>query len=88
MNDTTSNMSSSCIDLGEFPAVVSRNICWYYFLISIYNYLLNQFHITTKVVSSNPADSEVYSMQHWVITIVSDLRQVGGFSEDSGFLHQ
>ena len=32
--------------------------------------------ITTKLVSSN---CEVYSIQHYVITFVSDLRQVGGF---------
>jgi hypothetical protein len=31
--------------------------------------------ITTKVVSSNPADGgEVYSIQHYVIKIISDLR--------------
>ena len=35
--------------------------------------------ITTKVVSSNPVDGEVYSIQHYVIKFVSDLRQVGGF---------
>jgi hypothetical protein len=35
--------------------------------------------ITTKVVSSNPAHSEVYSIQHYGIKIVIDLRQVGGF---------
>jgi hypothetical protein len=33
----------------------------------------------TKVVSSNLARGEVYSIQHYVITFVSDLRQVGGF---------
>jgi len=31
------------------------------------------------VVSSNPAQGEVYSIQHYVIKFVSDLRQVGGF---------
>jgi hypothetical protein len=31
------------------------------------------------VVSSNPVQDEVYSMQHYVIKFVSDLRQVGGF---------
>ena len=36
-------------------------------------------HIPTKVVKSNPAQSEVYSIQHYVIKFVSDLRQVGGF---------
>jgi hypothetical protein len=35
--------------------------------------------ITTKVVSSNPAHGELYSMSHYVIRFVSDLRQVGGF---------
>ena len=35
--------------------------------------------ITTKVVSSNPANGEVYSIQHYVIKFVSDLQQVGGF---------
>jgi len=33
--------------------------------------------ITTKVASSNPVH-EVYSIQHYVIKFVSDLRQVGG----------
>ena len=35
--------------------------------------------ITTKVVSSTPVHGEVYSIQHYVIKFVSDLRQVGGF---------
>jgi hypothetical protein len=35
--------------------------------------------ITTKVVSLNPAHSEVYSIQHYVLKFVSNLRQVGGF---------
>jgi hypothetical protein len=35
--------------------------------------------ITTKVVSSNLIHGEVYSIQHFVIKLVSDLRQVGGF---------
>ena len=38
-------------------------------------------HITTKVVSSNPAHAEVYSIQYYVIKFVSDLRQVGSFSQ-------
>jgi hypothetical protein len=33
----------------------------------------------TKVVSSNPANGEVYSIQNYVIKFVRDLRQVGGF---------
>ena len=35
--------------------------------------------ITTKVMSSNPAHGEVYSIQYYVVTFVSDLRKVGGF---------
>ena len=35
--------------------------------------------ITTKVVSSNPVQGEVYPIQHYVIKFVSDLRQAGGF---------
>jgi hypothetical protein len=34
--------------------------------------------ITTKQVSSNLFHGEVYSIQHYVIKFVSDLRQVGG----------
>jgi len=33
----------------------------------------------TKVVSSNPVHGKVYSIQHYVIKFVSDLRQVSGF---------
>jgi hypothetical protein len=36
--------------------------------------------ITTNVVISNPAHSEVYSIQQYVIKFVNDLRQVVGFS--------
>jgi len=35
-----------------------------------------------------PRSGEVYSIQHYVIKFVSDLRQVGGFSGYSGFLRQ
>ena len=35
--------------------------------------------ITTKVVNSNPAHSKAYSIQHYVIKFVRDLRQFGGF---------
>jgi hypothetical protein len=35
--------------------------------------------ITSKVVSSNPVNGEMYSIQHYVIKFVRDLRQVGGF---------
>ena len=33
-------------------------------------------HITTNVVSSNPIHGKVYSIQHYVIKFVSDLRQI------------
>ena len=35
--------------------------------------------ITTKIVSLNPFNGEVYSIQHYVIKFVSDLWQDGGF---------
>ena len=46
-----------------------------------YNMFLfpHSYSITTKVVSLNPAHGEVYSIQHYVIKFVSDLRQVSGF---------
>ena len=40
------------------------------------------------VVSSNPAHSEGYPIQHYVIRFASDLRQVDGFSGYSCFLYQ
>ena len=44
--------------------------------------------ITTNVARSNPAHGEVYSIQHYVIKFVSDLRQVRGFLRVLRFLHQ
>jgi hypothetical protein len=41
--------------------------------------------VTTKVVSFNRAHGEMYTKQHYVIKLVSDLREVGGF--DLVFLH-
>ena len=35
--------------------------------------------ITTSVVSSKSANGEVFSIEHYVIKFVSDLRQVSGF---------
>ena len=35
--------------------------------------------ITTNVVSSNPTHCEVYSIHHYVLKFVSDLRQFCGF---------
>jgi hypothetical protein len=36
-------------------------------------------YLTTKVVSSNPAHSEVYSIQHYLIKFVSDMQYASGF---------
>jgi hypothetical protein len=44
----------------------------------IYNYLCNQCPSLLKVVSSNQAHGEVYSIQHYVIKFVGDF-QVRGF---------
>jgi hypothetical protein len=44
----------------------------------IITFIISDYH-HTKVVSSNPAHDEVYSIQHYVIKFDSDLRQVGGF---------
>jgi hypothetical protein len=41
--------------------------------------LVQLWSITTKVVSLNPVHDEVYSIQHYVIKFVSDVRQGGGF---------
>jgi hypothetical protein len=50
-------------------------IVWYQYL----QLPVQSVPITTKVVSSNPARGEVYSIQHFVIMMVSDLRHVGDF---------
>ena len=54
-------------------------------VVVIVGHLVLQLHaqsmpINSKVVSSNPAHSEVYSIQHYVIKLISDLRQVSGFA--------
>jgi hypothetical protein len=41
----------------------------------INNYLCNQFLSPLKFVSSNSADGKVYSIQHYVIKFVLDVRQ-------------
>ena len=38
--------------------------------------------ITTEDLSSNSTHGEVYSIQHYEIKFVRDLRQVGGFLHD------
>jgi hypothetical protein len=34
---------------------------------------------STDLIKSNPTHGKVYSIQHYVIKFVSDLRQAGGF---------
>ena len=43
--------------------------------------------ITTKVVSSNPAHGEVYSIQFYVIKFVRDLWRISGFLRILCFPH-
>ena len=55
-------------------------------VITTTTYAINPYH--HNVVNSNPAHEEVYSIQHYVIMLVSDLRQVGGLLWVlSGFLY-
>jgi hypothetical protein len=65
-----------CVALAEILLNVALNTMY-----DSYNLQLHakSVPITTNVVSLNPADGEVYSIQHYVIQFVSDLRQVGGF---------
>ena len=35
--------------------------------------------ITTNVASSNPANDEMYTIQHYVIKFITDLRHLSGF---------
>jgi hypothetical protein len=53
------------------------------------NVLMQSVPITTKFVSLNPTNGEVYSIQHYVIKFLNDLHQVCVFLPGySGFLHQ
>jgi hypothetical protein len=40
-----------------------------------------------RAVNSNPADDEVYSIQHYVIMLFSELRKVDGFRWALRFLY-
>ena len=54
-----------------------------YAISGMYDYLqsihMQSVPIITKVVSLNPADGKMYSIQHYVIKFVSELWQVAGF---------
>jgi hypothetical protein len=58
--------------------VVNYGSLFVYYILDLQLYM-QSVPITTKVVSLNPTNDEVYSIQHYVIKFVSDLRQVGGF---------
>ena len=65
---------------------MNRGVYWRTKLIKLYLLkknlivsIVESVHINTKVVGSNPVHGEVYSIQHYVIKFVSDLRQVCGF---------
>ena len=45
----------------------------------IYNYLYNQCLSLLKMWVRTPAHGEVYSIQHYAIKFVSELRQIGNF---------
>ena len=64
----STNIVSRGVCLGRDRMVVGFTTTW---AISAYHH--------TNVVSYNPADGEVYSIRHYVIKFISDLRQVGGF---------
>jgi hypothetical protein len=53
------------------------------FDIEHYKKQMQSVPITTNVVSSNPDHSEVYSIQHYLIKFVSELRKAAVFSEFS-----
>ena len=65
------------------------NYSWFrqpvYIILKVeYNYISIQcLAIITNFVSSNTAHGEVYSIQLYVIKFVNDLRQVGGFFQDT-----
>ena len=74
---------------------IELSALWFTFLVSstfqnlrnsVHHYCLPRaitwliaFPVITNVVSSNPADGEVYSIEHYVIKFVNDLRQVDCF---------
>jgi hypothetical protein len=69
---------------------------FFLYLVSSINHVVVEFTfaiqsapITTKVVSSNPDNGKVYSIQHFVINFISDFRKRSVvFSRYSGFLYK
>ena len=55
------------------------SLMWDCMVFGLITILIQSVPITTKVVSLNPIHDDVCSIQHYVIKVVSDLHQVGGF---------
>jgi hypothetical protein len=55
------------------------SLMWDCMVVGLITILIQSVPITTKVVSLNPIHDDVCSIQHYVIKVVSDLHQVGGF---------
>ena len=53
-------------------------LSWRWYGSWIYNYL-QSVSITNKVVNLKSAHDKVFSIQHYLLKFVSDLRQVSGF---------
>jgi hypothetical protein len=54
-------------------------VLYYSFVLTCATFVSFGFLHSTKVYYTNGAHGDVYVMQRYVIKIVSDLRQVGGF---------
>jgi carbonic anhydrase/acetyltransferase-like protein (isoleucine patch superfamily) len=65
----------------KFNAIINNMsvISWRSVLLAEEQLPMQSVPITTKVVNSNAAQEEVYTLQHYVKKYVSDLRQVGVF---------
>jgi len=58
----------------KYRAVVVVIVWWL-----VWQLHAQSLHIATYVVTSNPNDREVYSIQQYVIKFVRDLRHVAGY---------
>jgi len=71
--------------LSVFAIIIFAKIIYMYSIFSFIGFQkqvqlpVQSVPITTKVVSLHPVHGEAYSIQHYVITFVSDLCQVCGF---------
>ena len=76
-------MSSSLIHVDTFFVIHNTSIQGADLIVIVWQFDLQlpmeSVPITTNVVSSNLIHGKVYSIQHYMIKFVSDLRQVSGF---------